>query len=61
MRYAGAGLLAITLFKLLFHDLWQLGQLYRIASLIGVAVIAIFASFLYQRFFGGAEKRNEPS
>ena len=60
VRYASIGLLAVTLFKLLFHDLWQLGQLYRIASLIGVAIIAIFASFLYQRFFGAAEKSHEP-
>jgi uncharacterized membrane protein len=59
VRYASIGLLAVTLFKLLFHDLWQLGQLYRIASLIGVAIIAIFASFLYQRFFGAAEKSHE--
>jgi uncharacterized membrane protein len=56
VRYAGIGLLAVTLFKLFFHDLSQLQQLYRIAAFIVVAVIAIFASFLYQRFFGAMGK-----
>lgn len=31
-------------------DLWKLGQLYRVASLIGLAVVLILVSFLYQRF-----------
>jgi uncharacterized membrane protein len=50
-RYAGLGLLSVTLLKLFFHDLAQLNQLYRIGALAAVAVIAILASFLYQRFF----------
>ncbi len=49
-RYAGAGLLVVTLLKLFFHDLASLGSIYRIAALIVVAVIALAASFLYQRF-----------
>ena len=49
-RYAALALLGATLLKLFFHDLAQLAQLYRIGALIGVAVIAIVASFLYQRF-----------
>ncbi len=59
MRYASIGLLVVTLIKLFLHDLSQLDQLYRIAAFIVVAVIAIFASFLYQRFFGAAEKSHE--
>ena len=50
-RYAAMGLLCVTLLKLFFHDLAQLGQLYRIGALIGVAVIAMLASFAYQQFF----------
>jgi uncharacterized membrane protein len=50
-RYPAMGLLGITLLKLFFHDLAQLGQLYRIGAFIGVAVIAMLASFAYQRFF----------
>ena len=48
-RYAGMGLLVVTILKLFLHDLWQLGGLYRIGSLIGLAVVLIVASFLYQR------------
>lgn len=50
VRYAGLTLLIVTLLKLFFHDLGSLNQLYRIGALIGVAVILIVASFVYQRF-----------
>lgn len=49
-RYAGIGLLAVTLLKLFLHDLANIDSGYRIGALIGVAVIALIASFLYQRF-----------
>ncbi|MGV3659031.1 MAG: DUF2339 domain-containing protein [Prosthecobacter sp.] len=49
-RYAGIGLLAVTLLKLFLHDLATIDSGYRIGALIGVAVIALLASFLYQRF-----------
>jgi hypothetical protein len=55
-RYASLGLLGFVLLKLFFHDLSQLQQLYRIAALIIVAIIAISASFLYQRFLSQPEK-----
>jgi uncharacterized membrane protein len=58
-RYAGLALLGITVVKLFFHDLSQLDQLYRIGAFIAVAVIAILASFLYQRFLAAATKNNE--
>ncbi|PYL77951.1 MAG: hypothetical protein DMF26_02215 [Verrucomicrobia bacterium] len=58
-RYAGLALLGITVVKLFFHDLSQLDQLYRIVAFIVVAVIAILASFLYQRFLAAATKNNE--
>ena len=50
VRYAGVALLLVTLLKLFLHDLANLGQLYRIGAFIGVALILIVASFLYQRF-----------
>ena len=59
VRYASLGLLGVTVLKLFFHDLSQLDQLYRISAFVVVAVIAIVASFLYQRFLGTAEKTNE--
>jgi uncharacterized membrane protein len=50
-RYAGVALLCATLLKLFFHDLARLQALYRIGALLGLAITAIAASFLYQRFF----------
>jgi uncharacterized membrane protein len=60
-RYAATGLLCVTLLKLFFHDLAQLGQLYRIGAFIGVAVIAMLASFAYQKFFaaGNPAKKSQ--
>ena len=49
VRYAGVALLLVTLAKLFLHDLNNLNQLYRIGAFIGVALILIVASFLYQR------------
>ena len=48
-RLAGLGLLAVTLAKLFLHDLANLHSLYRIGALVGVAVVAMLASALYQR------------
>ncbi|MGV8074503.1 MAG: DUF2339 domain-containing protein [Syntrophobacteraceae bacterium] len=49
-RWAGLGLLTVTLLKLFLHDLWRLGGLYRVGSLIGLAVVLILVSFIYQRY-----------
>lgn len=59
-RYAAMGLLCVTLLKLFFHDLARLGQLYRIGAFIGVAVIAMLASFAYQKFFSASDKAKKP-
>jgi uncharacterized membrane protein len=56
-RYAALALLCVTLLKLFVHDLASLGQLYRVAALMAVAVIAILASFIYQRFLPANEKK----
>jgi len=55
-RYAAMALLCVALLKLFFHDLARLGPLYRIGAFIAVAVIAMLASFAYQRFFSSGEK-----
>lgn len=49
-RYAALGLLGVVLLKLFFHDLAELSALYRIGAFFAVAVIAIVASVIYQRF-----------
>jgi hypothetical protein len=58
-RYSALGLLSVTLLKLFFHDLAHLNQLYRIGAFIGVAVVAILASFAYQRFYAVGLKEKE--
>ncbi len=50
-RYASVVLLVVTLLKLFLHDLATIQNIFRIGALVGVAVIAFIASFLYQRFF----------
>jgi len=59
-RYAAIALLSVALLKLFFHDLARLAQLYRIGALFAVAVIAILASFAYQRFLPSNEKSPPP-
>jgi uncharacterized membrane protein len=49
----------VTLIKLFFHDLAQLAQLYRIGAFISVAVIAMIASFAYQKFYSATPKKAE--
>jgi hypothetical protein len=56
-RYAAIGLLCVTVLKLFFHDLAQLAQLYRIGAFLGVAVIAMLASFAYHKFFSAAKAK----
>jgi LPXTG-motif cell wall-anchored protein len=56
-RYAGLALIGVTLLKLFFHDLNRLGPLYRIGALAGVAVVAILASVLYQKFVASEDKK----
>jgi uncharacterized membrane protein len=58
-RYSAIGLLGVTLLKLFFHDLTRLGQLYRIGAFFGVAVIAMLASFAYQRFYAAGAKEKD--
>lgn len=59
-RYAALGLLSVALLKLFFHDLARLEALYRIGALFAVAVVAILASFAYQRFLPADEKTPPP-
>ena len=60
VRYAAIALLSAALLKLFFHDLARLEALYRIGALFAVAVIAILASFAYQRFLPSNEESDPP-
>ena len=59
-RLGALGLLAVTTLKLFLYDLWRLGQLYRVGAFVGLAVMLILVSFLYQRYFGEGEKPRNP-
>ena len=58
-RIAGIGLLVVTLLKLFLHDLANIDSGYRIGALIAVAIIALIASFLYQRFLTDDKSSSE--
>ncbi len=60
VRYAGLALLLVTLVKLFLHDLGNLSQLYRIGAFMGVALILIVASFVYQRFLSPPSTKSTP-
>jgi len=55
-RLGSMGLLAATVIKVFIHDIWRLGQLYRVASFIGLAAVLILVSFLYQRYLSDSKK-----
>ena len=59
-RLAAIAILAVALIKLFFLDLAHLQALYRVGAFFAVAVIAILASFAYQRFLPSNEKTPPP-
>jgi len=59
VRWAAIAAIVITAFKIFIRDLWSLGQLYRVGSLFGLAVVLILVSFLYQRFLSEGKKNEE--
>jgi len=60
-RWAAIVLLSVTAAKIFFRDLWSLGQLYRVGSFIGLAVVLILVSYLYQRFIAAIPEDHETS
>ncbi len=57
-RFTSLVLFLVSVSKLFFHDLWRLGQLYRVASFIGLAITLMLVSFLYQRFLPFSKKNS---
>ena len=49
-RLAALFVLLLTIGKVFLHDLWHLGALYRVGSIIGIAISLLVVSFLTQRF-----------
>ncbi len=50
LRWLSLGLLVLTLGKVFLHDLGELKDLYRVGSLVGLALSLIIVSLVYQRF-----------
>ncbi|HKW47246.1 MAG TPA: DUF2339 domain-containing protein, partial [Gemmatimonadaceae bacterium] len=58
-RIAAIVLLSVAMGKCAFHDLWRLGGLYRVGSLVGIAFCALLITVALQRFV--LTSRAEPS
>ncbi len=58
-RVAALGLLVVTVLKCFLHDLGELGGLYRVASLFGLAVSLVLVGLVLQKFV--IMKRAAPS
>jgi len=50
LRWLSLGMLVLTLGKVFIHDLGELEDLYRVGSLVGLALSMIMVSLIYQRF-----------
>ena len=55
IRYLAIAIFAATILKVLFVDLAALDTLYRILSVMGLGVLLLGASYLYQRFLRDAD------
>jgi len=55
LRYLSLALLVVTIGKVFLYDLGHLEDLYRVASLVGLAVSLFLVSMAYQRFVFGRE------
>jgi uncharacterized membrane protein len=49
-RVAAISLLAVTVVKAFLHDTWNLGGLYRVGSLVGLAMSLAAVAVALQRF-----------
>ena len=56
VRWAAILAIVVTACKIFLLDVSSLGQLYRVGSLFGLAVVLILVSFLYQRFLSEGKK-----
>jgi uncharacterized membrane protein len=60
VRYLAILLFAVTIAKVFFVDLAELDRLYRIISVVGLGVLLLVASYLYQRFMGDEGEGGTP-
>ena len=55
-RISALAVLLLTIGKVFLHDLWHLGALYRVGSMVGLAMALLAVSFLTQRFILRGDK-----
>jgi uncharacterized membrane protein len=55
-RYIGITVLAMTILKVFFYDLWELGGIYRVIGFIGFGVLLMAVSYLYQQRKGARRR-----
>lgn len=60
LRWVSLGFLLLTIGKVFLHDLGELDDLYRVASLVGLALSLILVSLTYQRFVFRKESAEDP-
>ena len=60
LRWISLAFLVLTIGKVFLYDLGELKDLYRVASLLGLAVSLILVSLAYQRFVFRPVRREEP-
>ena len=61
LRWVSLGILVLTIGKVFLYDLGQLKDLYRVVSLLGLAVSLIAVSLAYQRFVFRRPATDRPS
>lgn len=49
LRYIGITVLAVTVLKVFFVDLWDLGGIYRVVGFLALGMLLVLVSYLYQR------------
>jgi len=49
VRYIGMTILAVTILKVFFYDLWELGGIYRVVGFITFGILLVLVSYLYQK------------
>jgi hypothetical protein len=49
VRYIGMTVLAITILKVFFYDLWEIGGIYRVIGFLGFGILLVLVSYLYQK------------
>jgi uncharacterized membrane protein len=61
LRWISLAFIVLTIGKVFLYDLGELRDLYRVASLLGLAVSLILVSLAYQRFVFRPVREEEPS